>query len=72
MLISPLPQNIKMATLGNEACDDSGGGGDGDDDVLPPSFLPPFPLPPWQIEMTPQNSVKGAQKTAQEALRHGR
>ena len=28
------------------------------------SFLPPFPLPPWQIEMTPQNSVKGAQKTA--------
>ena len=68
-----------MATLGNGASDDSGGGGDGDDDVLPPSFLhfplgpgvPPS-LPPWQIEMTPQNSVKGAQKTAQQALRHGR
>ena len=68
--------NVKMATLGNGACDDSGGG-DGDDDVLPPCFLPPFPLggrpslPPWQIGMTPQKSVKGAQKTAHETLRGG-
>ena len=39
--ISSPPVNVKMATLGNEACDDRGGGGDGGYDVLPSSFSPP-------------------------------